>query len=762
MTTSGDRRRHALADAAPRASRQGGYLDSQLDSGLLDQWLPAPLHTSRWLGWRLRLLVAMALLGCLGLFAQTLWLADQPHIDATWRAGAQGELELVGSDNRALAGLAGRTLTSASGGGHVATVDALALLRSPRWLPDEAERLRHEAMHRELRAVWMAPQVTLNFGDDAVEVERERHGAWRLGLTYWLLSVFALVLMLMSMLIVLVRPSLPNALYAVMGLSQCGNLLFIAVSTVSDLGLPAGYPAWEPHVRAAFDLATAAAVLHAACLHPHRLPGGRYMALTGWALAVGVVASDAVGALPHPWWWTQLGGTALGLAAIGLLGWSYRLEPNPYAIVIRRFGIVTVGTWVLLTVAIAAARHQPNILQTIGAAGSMTWVFFIASLLLLVPFISKSQQMLREFSLLAGVSTIATSLDLLFITAFSFGHFTSVTLAVFLSLGLYAAVRQRMINHLRGTGIVTMERLFEQLYRMAREVEAHPERAGPSLLRLLGELFEPLESTISPQATHCARSSSDGSTLTVPVPNLRRSSTRSDETVVLRFSRRGRKLFTEEDARLASRIVEQLKRAVVFDQAVERGRSEERSRLAQDLHDDIGARLLTLMYQAQSPEQEDYIRHTLQDLKTLTRGLAATSHRLSHASAEWKADLQQRLQLANVGLDWQTHFDRDAELSVTQWSALTRVLRELVSNTIAHAKASQVSIRLTLTDDRLELNVADDGCGSNPKAWSHGLGLGGIRKRIKQLGGEVAWVELVPHGIECRVSFGAWSQSFGV
>ena len=71
---------------------------------------------------------------------------------------------------------------------------------------------------------------------------------------------------------------------------------------------------------------------------------------------------------------------------------------------------------------------------------------------------------------------------------------------------------------------------------------------------------------------------------------------------------------------------------MAFDQAVEHGRSEERVRIAQDLHDDIGARLLTLMYKAQTPEMEDYVRHTLQDLKTLTRGLAAPNHRLSHAA----------------------------------------------------------------------------------------------------------------------------------
>ncbi|HEY2217518.1 MAG TPA: ATP-binding protein, partial [Solirubrobacteraceae bacterium] len=199
------------------------------------------------------------------------------------------------------------------------------------------------------------------------------------------------------------------------------------------------------------------------------------------------------------------------------------------------------------------------------------------------------------------------------------------------------------------------------------------------------------------------------------------------------------------------RIVEQLRRAVRFDKAVEQGRSEERLRLAQDLHDDIGARLLTLMYKAQSPEMEDYVRHTLQDLKTLTRGLAASNHRLSHAAAEWKTDLAHRLTAAHVDLTWTFVFDEDVLLTVVHWSALTRILRELVSNAIAHSQARTLDIDFRLESDRIELNITDDGVGRNPRAWSHGLGLGGVRKRVKQLGGQVEWREVAPHGISCRV-----------
>jgi signal transduction histidine kinase len=188
-----------------------------------------------------------------------------------------------------------------------------------------------------------------------------------------------------------------------------------------------------------------------------------------------------------------------------------------------------------------------------------------------------------------------------------------------------------------------------------------------------------------------------------------------------------------------------------LDEAVEQGRGEERLRMAQDLHDDIGARLLTLMYQAPTPDMEDYIRHTLHDLKTLTRGLAAPSHRLSAALAEWKRDLTHRLTLARCDLVWQVQIDEDVDLSVVQWSALTRILRELISN--AHQSRPRTSG--TRGPDLGQCGVDAAGerqrSGPQPGFVVPGLGLGGVRKRVRQLNGEVRWRELSPEGICCEV-----------
>ena len=93
----------------------------------------------------------------------------------------------------------------------------------------------------------------------------------------------------------------------------------------------------------------------------------------------------------------------------------------------------------------------------------------------------------------------------------------------------------------------------------------------------------------------------------------------------------------------------------------------------------------------------------------------------------------------------------DLRLSVVQWSALTRILRELVSNALYHGHASRVEVALELMGPRLRLRVTDDGEGHSPDVWSHGLGMGGVRKRVKALAGRVAWSEAPGRGITCQV-----------
>jgi signal transduction histidine kinase len=78
-------------------------------------------------------------------------------------------------------------------------------------------------------------------------------------------------------------------------------------------------------------------------------------------------------------------------------------------------------------------------------------------------------------------------------------------------------------------------------------------------------------------------------------------------------------------------------------------------------------------------------------------------------------------------------------------------LRELVSNSLYHGNASRVEVVIDLHGTLFQLAVSDNGAGKAPLGWAHGLGLGGVRKRVKALGGTVVWKENQPNGIRCEV-----------
>ncbi len=704
-----------------------------------------PAHTARWIGWRLRVLLLAALTGCLLLAILVRVLAGVPALPLELQGNDAGILSLTDTSGSPRAV---RTLIDAEG---VQTpIDALLLQRSARWLSSDAERVWHAAQHDALARALALGNVQLQLDEgQVVSVVAQPHGVAGLGPMFWLASALSLLLYGVTMVVVLVRPVLRNGLYAVMALSQVGNLLFVAAESMPLLGWPPGFMHWDSALRCTFDLATAAALVHATGIHPRRLPGSPARALLAWGAASALVAALLLTALPNVWWWTQGVTLACGMLALLQLGWVQQLQPHPLAAVLWRFCALMGGTLLLLTLSIAALGEVTARGGQAVMVGASVWVVFVASMLLLLPFLARTQQLMREFALLAGVSALATSLDLLFVAAFSLGNLASLALALFIALGVYAGLRQWLLNQVMARERVTTERMFEHLYRITRQVQSRPQSLGEQLPRLLRQMFEPLELRQLARRSSHARVVGDGTSLLVPVPQV--SADATPKVILLGFAQRGARMFTADDARLADRVVDLLARALAFDQAVERGRSEERVRIAQDLHDDIGARLLTLMYQAPTREMEDYLRHTLKDLKTLTRGLAAANHRLSHAVPEWKADLTQRLAAADCDVDWTFTWDNDLELGIVQWSAITRVLRELVSNTIAHAQARRMQIDGVLENGILTLTVSDDGCGREPQLWAHGLGLGGVRKRVKQLGGHVQWSEARRGGIVCRV-----------
>src|SRR5690606_31299584 len=114
------------------------------------------------------------------------------------------------------------------------------------------------------------------------------------------------------------------------------------------------------------------------------------------------------------------------------------------------------------------------------------------------------------------------------------------------------------------------------------------------------------------------------------------------------------------------------------------GAGQERQRIRRDIHDDMGAKLLTLLHTC--PEHiHPQVRELLQTTRELVRALNSHPVNASPASDSWYGEAQQRCDAAGVELNWNHHNDALPQQPAARTHVnLTRILREAVSNALKH------------------------------------------------------------------------------
>jgi two-component system, NarL family, sensor histidine kinase UhpB len=199
-----------------------------------------------------------------------------------------------------------------------------------------------------------------------------------------------------------------------------------------------------------------------------------------------------------------------------------------------------------------------------------------------------------------------------------------------------------------------------------------------------------------------------------------------------------------------------------------RAQEDERFRLARELHDEAAQALTSLLVhlrllerahdptEAQKRVQElrELTAHALEDVRRVALDLRPTIlDDLGLGSAlEWRVDeLNKRAGMSAkvtvVGLE--ERLASDVAL------ALYRVAQESLSNASRHAKAQHVEVTLTRLPSQIVLEVTDDGVGFNPTAapaedGHRGLGLLGMRERMRMIGGELTIVSAPGRGTQVR------------
>ena len=173
----------------------------------------------------------------------------------------------------------------------------------------------------------------------------------------------------------------------------------------------------------------------------------------------------------------------------------------------------------------------------------------------------------------------------------------------------------------------------------------------------------------------------------------------------------------------------------------------ERKRIAADLHDDLGAKLLTIVHTVDSSRLPQLAREALEEMRLSVRGLAGKAVRLDDAIADWRAETMSRLGQAGIQGSWTIQADPDSpSLTARSFMQLTRILRESVSNVIKHSGARHCQIGCVVADGTLRLRIKDDGRGIDQEL-NRGQGVASMKRRAKRLSGQCLVESRPGHGV---------------
>ncbi len=336
------------------------------------------------------------------------------------------------------------------------------------------------------------------------------------------------------------------------------------------------------------------------------------------------------------------------------------------------------------------------------------------------------------FWFLGGIVVIA--LDGLLISLLELNNHLALATALALAGWLYFPLRQilwrRFSWHYRRS--IDYRELLPSL--LTTVLNTRPSELPREWTQLLQYIFAPL--SIEPTDKDATRVTigPEGSSLILPPLGEIRGQK-------LIYADRGSRLFNDEDRHLAEALHILFNRIQSFRQAFNDGVLEERRRLARDLHDDVGAKVLTLVYSAESEQQADVARETLQELRDVIRNLEHAHYSLSHSLGEMHRETLQRCNAREMKLLWNSTGNlSDCVLEPRQQSNLVRIVREAVTNALRHSDTDTLQIDIEQSPAQIRLYISNNHARLDEKtAHKPGRGMSNIQSRARELGGSAEW-----------------------
>lgn len=195
--------------------------------------------------------------------------------------------------------------------------------------------------------------------------------------------------------------------------------------------------------------------------------------------------------------------------------------------------------------------------------------------------------------------------------------------------------------------------------------------------------------------------------------------------------------------------------------------SEERRRIARDLHDDLGTRLSHISLVASHADNtisHEGAKEAFGKISSMSRDLIGALSETVWMLSPKNDDLESlvdflyrlvnelcRLKKIRCRVD-AVHVTENRPISYDFRHNVSLAVKESVNNALKHSEATEIRMSIELENDVLTVTITDNGIGFSEDEVQAGLGLESIKRRMKAVGGTCKFIHLAEGGIRITLS----------
>lgn len=198
---------------------------------------------------------------------------------------------------------------------------------------------------------------------------------------------------------------------------------------------------------------------------------------------------------------------------------------------------------------------------------------------------------------------------------------------------------------------------------------------------------------------------------------------------------------------------------------------EQRLEISRDLHDNIGSQLTFIIssvdsikyaFDIQNPKLDDKLSNISNFAKSTIVELRDTIWAMNKNEISFE-DLKSRIsiylenaKIASQGIEFKFTIHgsfNDTVFSTIEGMNVFRIIQESINNAIKHANASQILVDVFKEKDTFQIQIRDNGKGFDQQAVNLGNGLNNLKKRAKELHGEISIVSNDNSGTKISLFF---------